>query len=485
MLDYYTPAIGDDLAKWGYLGLENYEFFSLKTIKFLGSHYLTCNGRVLDSVGPVITYALPPVAASVLMGFMAMFYFIAVLKAAELLVRNRVMASYATIFFVILLMPWWESMWLRVCQFNYMWSTAFCLFFFVHFFNCRRDRTSVIDMLIYFAVGILTSFSHEETGVCAVCALVVYVLVNRKTITFNRGRIILTVALVLGLVFAFGSPGIWKRASDADIPIYFGEMLYTTLPVVCLLVVCTVILAVFDFRRLTGLIHSPWVVYFVIALVGSAVAIYSGIIGRTGWLPETAAIVALILMADIKNCRVSKLAAIIISSLLMAAIAAHFISAIKIQRTLFKEYNDVLAEYVKDNDGVVYYDITLRPEFPIIALNHAQGVPDADDWYLFEVMSRNYKNDSVGLTVLPTPFRGQLDNIRDSLTHGDVTVYTAFPENCIRAVAAGFNDTINVITKNGAPYIVKPFTASGKKFWASSPLIVDKGDKWIPLDPAR
>lgn len=488
ILDFYTPAFGDDLSKWNDLGLNEYHFFKLSTFKYIGTHYLTCNGRILDSVGPIITFALPRLLASILMGVMAAFYFLIVLKASDVIRPERVSASMLIILTIILAMPWWDSMWLRVCQFSYMWPTAFCILFFVLFTQKPVRNESFFNYILYIALGVITGFSHEQSGLSACCGVFAYWVFINKFNTLNRRQIILTVSLIFGLACVLVNPMLWSRFESSGsslLKVRTFELVTTTLPLLCLMII-VVFFMIFSKKQRTilkQLSENSWIIYVALALAGGAIAIFSRTIGRTGFLPETASIIALALIVEKQKYKITKPVAVLCSTAMLIAVTIHFIIAISLQIKLNDEYNDVLRDYIQSEDGIVYYDITTRRDFPLLALNHAQGVPDADDMFLLSVMNRVYRNDSVPLTVLPSQFKGRLDKISDSLIYNNVTVYRSLPNHFVLAVDETGNDTVRIVQNENSNYILKPLaTSSNMSLWVSSPLIVDKGDHWFVIN---
>lgn len=482
LLDYYTPLLGDDLAKWDDLGRDSYRLFSLETVRFVGSHYLTVNGRLIDSLGPALTFGIGTIASSALMGLMGAFYFLILLASADVLRKGRVALGYAIVAFTILVMPWWDSMWLRVCQFGYMWATALSLLYFYIFLRVKRPTTA--NCLLCIAIGFLTGFSHEQAGLSTLFAVVVYMLIGRRYKHLNRPQKFLTVSLILGVVCILANPMLWHRVGTSSVDVPVWRVLLSTLPVVCVLFVVILVMSLTKGgrRRLGELMSTPWAVYVSLAFAGAAFAVYSRIIGRVGWLPETASIIALVLMADVGRFHIKRINGGICASVLLAAIMVHFVAAIKLQYSLCKEYDRVIEEYVESEDGLVYKDITLRPDYPLMALNHAQGVPDADDLYLLNVIERVYRGDSMGLTVLPARFRGNISGIKDTLTFSDVTVYRHKPSVTVLAVGESGCDTIEIIKSLDIDKILKPFKPSGgHTMWAATPLVVDKGDHWTEI----
>lgn len=476
--------MGDDLGKWNGLGLENYNIWSSSTIRFIGSHWLTCNGRILDSVAPAIYFALPRVAASALMGIMAAFYFYVVLKASDVFCRNRITSALVVLVVLFCILPWGDGMWLLVCQANYMWSTAFCIYFWSLF--CKEESAESLWSVVWgIVIGIATGFTHEQTGVSASVALVAYLMVGKRYATISRYQRALAVALFTGTFFAIASPAIWQRAESQGTIVTIFELLYSTLPVVVILYVVIIVLGLFERgrNRLAKLSRTSWLVFVIMALVSAVIALFSGVVGRTGWLPETCAVIALAKMLPIEKRIIKRSVAVTVSGACICMILLHLSTTVFLQKTLKEEYDGALKDYIESKDGVVFVNATFRPDFSIFALNHAQGIPDADDLHLLRTMASIYRTDSIEPVFLPLFFKDKLEGINDSLSDGTVTIYKGKPADLVTKLdETGIFEILVQQSSNGSKIVKSIRTSDGTSLWVAQPLIIDKGDHWVDLD---
>ncbi len=478
LLDYFTPAMGDDLGKWDDLGLDAYTAPNRSTISFLAAQYFDCNGRILDGLGPAIINLLPRGIAAAIMGLMAGAYFGLLAGAAGLWHRNRVAAADILILIAMITMPWWDYMLLRVCQFNYLWGTVFALATVVLYFKpgLRLSGWRIFGLLV---CSFLAGASHEQTGVAMSAVLLpitFYKLLNKD---LARNQTVLSIGLSAGTLFSIASPALWQRNAEMTQDAPIGELLVTTLPFTLLLAAICIALSISKNGRfrLKSLIATSWLAYAMIAVIAGLIAIYSTTPGRTGWLSESMALVALARMLLDFRYRLSPLWTSLLCVGALALIAAHFVVAIKWQYKVGKEYDAVVTEYRISSDGIVYIDTTKETEIPVIALGRVKGAPDADDIHLYRVIERAYGEDK-RLIILPEAFRSRLECIPDSLSIDGYTVYSNRPDSRCLTNPSGYRLTVS---SDGR--VITPITLSQQKtIYLASPLIIDPGDHWHSTD---
>lgn len=488
VVDYNTPMLGDDVAKAMWVDHDGWHMLSVRTLRFIAGHWLVCNGRILDSVGPVLTCGLPAAGASALMGVMAAVYIYSLLWSAALLRRGRFTLAIWAVAAIIALMPAHDEMWMRVCQYSYMWSTAICLVFWKLYFRIERGHSHAALVTGCAATALLTGFSHEETGVAACTAMAVYLLAGHRYRHLGKAQVVMVAALAAGTVLALASPPLYQRAGTQGQSILpCAHIVVTTLRIAAVLACVIVIMIV---RRpwrkvIAGVARGRWIVYPAMAFVAGAVTLWSGVEGRTGYLPESSAMVALILLVRPWRWLMPARMPALLSSAAALLIVLHFAVLIPLQMRLGREYEEVAGQYAGSDDGIVYRDITLRSDFPWLALDRAQGVPDADDIWLLEMAKREWRTDSLPLIVLPRAFEGRLDAFADSLSVDGYSVYSAPPSHTVRAVGGDLAYEIELKASAGWHVVTAAETAAGRKIWVCSPLVVDKGDAWFPVADRR
>lgn len=453
VLDFFTPLMGDDMGKWLEMGGDSESFPDRRAISFLGAQYFNCNGRVFDALGPLLTNVLPRFAASALMGLMTGFFFYCLCLVAGLLrsARSRVACGILTV--SLLVLPWWDSMFMRVCHFNYVWAAAFVLLFVYKWFQEDANR------YLLFILGALAGCFHEQNAVSLVAVFGIYMLITRS---FRR-YLLPYAGLCLGSVITVATPAIWHRNSEfiADgSPI---EMLWTTFPVLIFVIILTLILLLTRNRLFSVVRSDKYIVLLAIAVVSSLISCYSTIPGRTGWLAESCALALLGLLCGEMKVSVSPTVGRLFVGLCFLIVATHFAVSIYWQKKMYDEYSRAVELYQASADGVVRMDYTSRLEVSPLTLYRVKGLPDGDDRYLHSVFS-GYYGPEKQLILIDSQFE----------------VTESLPED-VRLVYNSISDTI-MISGNGMERVITPFVEGTETRYLIEPLVVDPGDNWHKVE---
>lgn len=471
VLDWFTPAMGDDLSFWARLGLEDYTWPDRSTLSYIAGHLTGCNVRIFDTFGPVVINLLPRVLASAIMGLMAGFYFLTLLKTAGLPSRRHTTISLAVLAFTVAVLPWWDSMWMRVCDFNYLWSAAFTLLFISEFVrpqgNLRESRMRIAAM---FLLGVAAAGSHEVAALSIWGAGVLWWIPNHRGYPLFARRKALLAGAAAATVMHFVMPALWLRMNQGEYRFPVGETILLSVPVMAALVVIVLIMMLFRRRRRTirELWKGKWGFLVATGFASSLVVIASGSAGRTGIPAESCAIAAFAIMLLRSGIRIGRAPAVIVSAGCIAFICVHYAVSIVWQKKLGDEFREFTEDFRNSPDGIVYGDYLHRTDAPAIALDRVKGVPDADDWYM-EVITRAYRTGSAPPVVLPTAFRGRLETFTGVLTDGTVTVCNSSAE-----VHPGPGDNVT-----------RTVTASGREITIVRPGFRDPGDPPLNYKPGQ
>jgi len=473
ILDYFVPDMGDDLRFRYFLGLDDYVFPDRRTLSFILGHMVGCNGRIFDFLGPVIIYMLPRVLASVVMGLMSGLFFYSIVKVSDIPEKSFTTLKTVTITAVMLLMPWWDSMFMRVCQFNYMWGTAFCLLFIYYFFKKGIKSGRCIKVML-FMLGVFAGGTHEQSGLAMTSVFGALIMMRYIKIESGQRRLLMA-GLVAGTFIALSSPAIWIRVGKEIVRAPFLSLVATSFPVMTAMLVVVCICLLWERGRAfikTGL-HTSWGVLAGVSIVSGLIGVVSGIPGRTGFLSETCAVIVLVQMGLGLEWSIKRLPAILITVSCFMLVTVHFVVSINAQSTLYKEFEDVKREYIKSADGIVYYDFTTRYDVSPVTLYRVKGVADADDLWNLYVLREVYGHSEKNPVVLPVSMKGKIENFADSISCGDVTVYSHKPDNMIVT-----SDDVMLQNYHGtSPRVVTETMAGGKKkIWIATPLVCDPGD---------
>lgn len=468
VLDYYLPAMGDDLRFWNFLGLENYHYPDLRTLKFIAGHIVGCNGRIFDYVGPVVINLLPQVVAAAVMGAMMGLYFYSVILTARIPQKSNYTAFTLLLLAATLaVMPWWDGMWLRVCQFNYVWATTAALLFVYWFFHSHA-KPKPLSRVLLFLLAICAGGMHEQIGLSMFGALFLWGITGRHYRSLSMVQKIMGVGLAVGLLFPLSSPALWMRVEADSIPDDTMHLIQTTIPVylIVLFILLCCSISKKGRRYLKRVFTAPFTILMPAATFAAVIAILSGIPGRTGWFVESASLAILARMVIKADFRTNKVMASAAGGLAILFITAHYIFAIQGQQIAYKEYNEVKESYLKSPDGTVYYDFTGRYSFPPLTLNRVKGVPDADDRWNRTVLSEVYRPDKP-LIIIPKGFSERLPLEGDSLTIGTSTVYRHKPVDITLC-----RDSLPVQYRFGKMRVIEEFPHG----WLATELTLDPGD---------
>lgn len=453
VLDYFTPMMGDDMSKWLDMGGDSESFPDRRLVSFLGAQYFGCNGRVFDALGPVITNLLPRCLTSALIGLMTGFFFLCLCLAAGVMKPGRAASACVLTVVSLLVLPWWDSMFMRVCHFNYVWASAFVLLFIYKWF--REDT----NKYLLFILGALAGCFHEQNGFSLVLVFGLYIILTRG----YKRYLFPYLGLCLGALITVATPAIWNRNAEFIADGSRLEMLWTTFPLLLFLVFLTVVIFLKG-GRLSAIVRSgKYLVLLFVAVVSSVVALYSTIPGRTGWLAESCSLAALGFLCTASNLKITRAWAVAFISMCFLIVATHFAVSIYWQKKMYGEYQQAVELYRASGSGVVYMDYTSRMEVSPLTLYRVKGLPDGDDIYLLNVFRRYYGPEKP-LTLIDSEFE-----VADSLP-GDVRLLS----NCV-------SDTIMVIG-SGSERVVTPFVDDAITRYVIEPLTVDPGDKWHKVE---
>lgn len=455
ILDYFTPLMGDDMAKWIAMGGNDSSFPDRQAISFLAAQYFDCNGRIFDALGPLITNLLPGFAASALIGMMTGLYFYALCLSAGVLKKGKTTIACGLICVAMFTLPWWDSMFMRVCNFNYIWATAFALLFVNAWFsNLRPGKCRLFGL---FVLGGLAGCMHEQIGVALTAFFGLYVIVRR----YRDWHMILFAGLCIGTLLTIASPAIWIRNSEFMPDSSRVEMLMSTLPLVVVMLVVMIVLQLTSNRFHALLVDDRLRAYAIIAVLCSVIALYSTIPGRTGWLPESFALVVLTMLCEETRFKIKWSGSFVLISICFLSIFTHLAVSIYWQAKMCHEYDLAIEMYRNSNSGVVNMDYTDRLEVSPLTLYRVKGLPDADDTYLLRIFSDHYGH---GIPMLLIDSKTE---ISDTILTDYTLIHNTIP------------DTLMVDRfPSGETRIITPFRENGIEKYRLCPLVVDPGDHW-------
>ena len=481
-IQLFTPYAGDDLA---YLSTFNGAHATYDSLwqypRAVASHWLHSNGRSANYLLVLLTTVCNRGFVALMCGAMtgAMYWFAARLscrRSDNPLITALLRAAWA------LGLPWWDSMMLFACQFNYVWATAMSLAAaWMILYRQPRSRTGMLIACIFCATA---GAMHEAASAPLLAGLVSYAMLNRDVrCGANRQQRLLLASFAVGVAEVMLSPGIWMRlgsasaqADDALLP-----LLLKSAPLGLALIACIAAMACTRRGRaaLAADAHTPIVVWIIAAVGSTAFCAVSGVVGRSGWWAETYTLMAATLWLSQVISPKPRTWHYVAAAGIALVLLAREAGLVMLQHSIYKEQQQFEDLYRTSPDGVVFLDATPDDAQPWWTLNRLRGVPDADDAYLLQTFADYYSPKSLWPTVLPTE-AATLDYsaLGDTvLGCGDRITSTLPAEARTYASAREGVGVMMFSDSTGCQYVIQPFTRYGKHFYHITRRIIDPGDR--------
>lgn len=460
------PLMGDDLG-YAYNYLTHYGSPADMPL-IVSRHWLHVNSRMADMLNSVWLGMAPRWILASMCGVMTVLYLSFAIRCAQLTPAFSRMLLTALL---LLTMPWWDSFFLFVCQFNYVWSSVLVL-----------GVTGYITGLLHITgrwqrlmipLGLLAGWMHEAAGLPAACGLGAWLLINRNFTSLSPTRRITVLTFCLGAALSVTSPASWSRAANVEPndPMWLLMLKSDFYALALTLLIAWA--AAFRRRMLYEAIRSPWTVFTTAALASMCFSAIGGIVGRSGWFAQTFALVALFSpgMPLTAAClRPSATVSRALTIIPAAVIALHLIEVTRWQLRANAETERSMELYRASADGAIYMDPLQRYDFPWWNLCKNKGVPDADDFYLNRTIDSCIGHGTKTFRVLPDT----LSRLRGHTVTGPLTISggTVSPTPPDHTSATG------ITCIDGTEHTVTPFsTADGTRLFYTAPRILDPGDR--------
>lgn len=480
-LTFNIPMLGDDLGFFSRYAEENDCWYALP--RFMYRQWLWNNGRFADMLSPLWLNIFPLWLTAVVTGLAisALYYF--TIRLAES--KDRLTPLYKIlIIFIISFTFRWDAIWMEFMTiFGYVYSSAFALVALWLLLPRRRGclqlqplsplRSTLLAWLSIPFCFIATAM-HEALGFPLASGLVTYFLTSKSWKELDIARKLMAVALILGGIFPLTSAPSWNRVGTMLQPEPVWEMLLTSAGWLLILLLTVIIIAVRNPQKLISLLRSPWIIFTSASIISCGFMIVSGFGGRTGWFCQLFALIALFQLLP-QPKRADSLAGII-GWLMAATIVFHFCAVAVWQYKLAEESRDVISEYKKSEDGIVYYDYQDEPDLPWYLLRKTHGVPDDDDSYYRYRMGLHYGNGHP-LIILPSKARNlQWESLSDSVRFGKFIISpdslgNTYPDAVVEMFPR------RMLQIGSTEYIQIPFTKSCRTYYLYAPADRDPGEK--------
>ncbi|MDE7442664.1 MAG: hypothetical protein K2M65_00705, partial [Muribaculaceae bacterium] len=209
IMSLMMPLLGDDMG-YAHNYFTNYQGVADLPL-IMGRHWYHVNSRMADMLNSVWFGMIPRWMLALMCGLMVVGYFQLTARCAH--IKS---ASGRTILATLLVftMPWWDSFFLFVCQFNYVWSSVMVLFIL----GFVTARINLIGWWQWVAVpvALIAGWMHEAAGLPAAFGLMVWMVTCHKLVSLSPARGWSIVTFCIGAAMSATSPASWNRAAHVE-----------------------------------------------------------------------------------------------------------------------------------------------------------------------------------------------------------------------------------------------------------------------------
>lgn len=503
----YTLPQGDDLSYGMVLGSADGPLTGVypawKVPFYWARHWLCTNGRVANLMAALVLGGAPKWVASAICGAATGAMYVLILHFCRLLPsRGRGMAAMTVVAVVACLFPWWDSFNLVDVSLNYVWVTAMVLLalWMVERADRRRWLAAVgawatwrerAVTIVAALVCLLAGMGHEAASLPVVVGIawVAYTsgrLSRQGWRELSRARRVMLGWFLAGSVLVVLAPGIVNRAlivdRIADDPWWLLVVKSTPLTLVLALAMLAALLRRAWRRRLRELLWSAWGFWAVSALVGMPIVAFGGIVGRSGWFSQVAAVVALCQWADACcRWRLSRGWAAGVAVALGAAVVAQMAGVAAYSHKVWLADSAMRASYVASPDGIVCCDLPDDSELPAWLFSRVRVVRPEED-YIHLMMKIYYHKDSMPVLLPAAAAAIDWESLGEWTDPGDpeVSISTACPEGTVFPTARQWVGWYvgRQLAPDGRRRWVIPFVKDGRRYYYIRPFRPRWGERF-------
>ena len=262
-------------------------------------HYYTDNIRIGNLVAPFVL-ALPSPVARTVSVLLLLYAVLSIFKLAKVDIKTSPLVPVGVVSLMFFL-PWAELLCLIDYQINYVWSSAFALWFLRNsaFGGQGNNKFGSWRLLFIFIVSVLFGAWHEGFSAPVFGAMVI------MTILYHEWReprfIIAEAGMLTGLLCLTLSPGMKERMNGAmSETLSFGTLdlshLVGYIETGILLAACLVLLILTCRKYLFATLKKDTLSLFLLltSLISLAIVIHTNIPGRGGWWCRISSIILLL-----------------------------------------------------------------------------------------------------------------------------------------------------------------------------------------------
>ncbi len=408
-IQYVTPYYGDDLTYLTFGGGQNWRGAIVQ-------HWEWLNGRLPNLLLALSVRYLPHALVSMLAAASVVAWMWVVVCMS--LCTRRPSASSAVVMIAVILVafPWWDDFLMLAIEYNYVLSSLLGLLFLRLFLGPVSDRCHIAGgMILSAAAGAM----HEAQSAAILFGITLYVLAGQPGILSPRccagalGRRLLLGSFGLGALVAVSSPAVSRAvfcgSGVADGPWWL--LVVCSCPVAVALALIVAMLYIYNVcrRRAFGRTHlgelmrTDWSVYFFAAMLSVVVVAFAGVIGRSGWFGNTFALIALVRLVrpQLQGARIGEGIRRLAAAVFGILILAHLAALAAVQTRLGRQTEEVIAEYRRSSDGLVYHDGVLDRPREWYLLGRAVTMPLPGQFFKTKTFSRYYGSTDRPVLVMP------------------------------------------------------------------------------------
>lgn len=482
LLYAFMPYSGDDYAYFTHWDTTSPLASLLGFPREVARHWYHVNGRLANFIAPPLLAAVPRWLLASACGVAMWLMLCMSLKWSGVWRRHHVLATLL-IAVVVLAFPWWDSMQLFDCQFNYVWTSALVLSALWLITASTRDTAPVKPWKTFGTaiVAIAGGMMHESASLPLLVGLAAWRALDIRRPLPRRTRTLL-LCFLFGTVVAATSPGIWHRAAAVSEP--NDTLLWLFLKSDAIVgVFYAALLASAAFPRgrrlLRSMFASPVLILAVATLPALAISLRSGIVGRSGWFASLYAIIALTDLLRRLDLRIRPALSRAAAAALALLVVAHYAGCIVWQHRRYADFRRFEKAYAESSDGVVALDHIRDTQLPTWTLNRTRGIPDPDDVYQLEMFAQSHRRRTPFPVVLPSDALTRLPapGATTVLKSGDM-LSDRLPAGAVpHPMRPGRPQLYIYRAADGELWTAQTFMRGGRTLYHLAPLILDPGDR--------
>ncbi len=354
------PWWGDDI--WYMQPLKDYINGSDKTFPWDGLfscweyHYLKDNIRTANIV---LTFFLliPKWVSSILSGVMVWLTLYYAAKLVKLKYDNTGWLLLCTLLTIFL--PWEDFLIVSCYTLNYIWAAALSLIAIDLFLSDKK-----YNPILIFIFGIIFGSWHEGFSGPVLAGFAGWMILNRHKLTLNRW--LLCIGICIGILWLASAPGIHHYSKELN---GFSRLfLLSCIPFVLFIISIISILAA---KRIKLLFDNTPIILSVAGLAGMCLLFISPYLsGRIICFANLVFTIVSIFFAKelFAQTSIQPLIKNVSITLLSIFLCVHLVVSCYFTLVISNEYDNVVEEYKKSDDGTVFVPLTLAEDIPIICL---------------------------------------------------------------------------------------------------------------------